>query len=400
MKTLLAMLALALLSPPPAPTAAPFGWRGDGSGRFPDAAPPTEWAPARNVRWCATVGKGYASPIVVGDRVVVASEPGVLLGLDRADGKEKWRIAVGPGDLADPAARAIAQEYQAKDTGLAAATPVSDGTTIYAVFANGILRAVDLEGRPRWTAFIDARQNTAYGRSASPILVGGRLIVHMTHLYAFDAASGKLLWVNQESRCAYGTPARLRQGGVDLLCTPAGDVVRADDGKNLNVQIGACSNSSPLAQDGVLYFGEKDVRAIRLGAEFKDESVWNAEIAGEVFGSPILHEGLLFTVTGKGELYVFDASKKGSAEPLVDARPLFGDDVGAQPVVYASLALAGKHLYLTSLLGVTLVMEATREAKIVARNTLKDGTGASPVFSGKELFLRDGDRLYCIGEPR
>ncbi len=395
---LIALLAVTLLSAPPPSADHPVGWRGDGSGRFPESTPPTEWAVAKNVRWSAVVGKGYASPIVVGNRIVVASEPGVLVALDRADGKEKWKVSVGPSDLADASARTLAEEYQAKDTGFAAATPVSDGSTIYATFANGIVRAVDLDGKPKWTAFVDARQNTAYGRSSSPILVGGRLIVHMTHLYAFDAASGKQLWVNQESRCGYGTPGVLKQGGVDLILTPAGDVVRLEDGKNLNSQIGNSSNSSPLVQDGVIYFGEKDVRAIRLGAEYKDESVWNAEIEGEVFGSPLLQNGLLFTVTGKGELFVFDASKKGSAEPVVVARPLFGDDVGAQPVVYASLAMAGKHLYLTSLMGETLVIEATREAKVVARNKLKDGTGASPVFSGKDLFLRDGDRLYCIGE--
>jgi outer membrane protein assembly factor BamB len=394
---LLALLAVTLLSAPPPSADRPIGWRGDGSGRFPEATPATEWAVARNVRWSVVVGKGYASPIVVGSLIVVASEPGLLIGLDRADGKEKWRLTVSPADLEDTAARTLAAEYQAKDTGLAAATPVSDGSTIYAAFANGIIRAVDLAGKPKWTAFVDARQNTAYGRSASPILVGGRLIVHMTHLYAFDAASGKQLWVNQESRCAYGTPAALRQGGLELIVTPAGDVVRAEDGKNLNAQIGNASNSSPLVQDGIVYFGEKDVRAIRLGAEYKDESVWNGEIGSEVFGSPLLHDGLLFTVSGKGELFVFDAARKGASEPVVDARPLFGDDVGAQPVVYASLALAGKHLYLTSLTGETLVIEATREAKIVARNRLKDGTGASPVFSGKDLFLRDGDRLYCIG---
>jgi len=392
----LALLAVTLLSAPPPPAEHPVGWRGDGSGRFPEATPPTEWATAKNVRWNVVVGKGYASPIVVGDLVVVASEPGVLVALHRGDGKEKWKITVGPADLEDASARTLAAEYQAKDTGFAAATPVSDGSTIYEAFANGILRAVDLAGKPKWTAFVDARQNTAYGRSSSPILVGGRLIVHMTHLYAFDAASGKQLWVNQESRCAYGTPGVLKQGGVDLILTPAGDVVRLEDGKNLNSQIGNSSNTSPLVQDGIIYFGEKDVRPIRLGAEFKDESVWNGEIGSEVFGSPLLHDGLLFTVTGRGELFVFDAAKKGASAPVVDARPLFGDDVGAQPVVYASLAMGGKYLYLTSLMGETLVIEPTREAKIVARNKLKDGTGASPAFSGKDLFLRDGDRLYCI----
>jgi quercetin dioxygenase-like cupin family protein len=64
-----------------------------------------------------------------------------------------------------------------------------------------------------------------------------------------------------------------------------------------------------VLQDGLVYFGEKDVRAIRLGAEFKDESVWNSEIPVEVFGSPVLHDGILFTVASKGELFAFDTGQ-------------------------------------------------------------------------------------------
>jgi hypothetical protein len=178
--------------------------------------------------------------------------------------------------------------------------------------------------------------------------------------------------------------------------TPSGDVVRADDGKTVNSQIGNAANASPLSQDGLVYYGEKDVRAIRLGAEFKDESVWNGEIPVEVFGSPLLHDGVLFTVASKGELFAFDAGKKGSAEPVIGARELFGEP-GAQPLAYASLALAGKYLFLNSTQGEIIVLEATREAKVVARNTLGDGSGASPVFAGRDLFLRDGDKLFCIG---
>jgi hypothetical protein len=40
-----------------------------------------------------------------------------------------------------------------------------------------------------WASYIEAEQNTAYGRSSSPILVAGKLIVHMTNLYAFDLAT-------------------------------------------------------------------------------------------------------------------------------------------------------------------------------------------------------------------
>jgi len=375
----------------------PFGWRGDGTGRFPGATPPTEWSPTKNIRWSAKVGKSYSSPVLTDQLVIVTSEPNLVIALDRSSGREKWRLAVTPADLTDADARAAAEAYKPKDTGLAAATPVTDGTTVYAVFANGIVRAIDLQGKSKWTSFIAAPQNTAYGRSASPILTAGRLIVHMTNLVAFDPATGKKLWENSDSRCGYGTPAALRSGGADLIVTPAGDVVRADDGKTVNSQIGNSANSSPLVQDGLVYFGEKDIRAIKLGAEFKDESVWNSEIPVEVFGSPVLHDGILFNVASKGELFAFDAAKKGSAEPLIGARELLGEP-GAQPTAYASLALAGKYLFLVSLQGEIIVLEATKEAKLVAKNKLEDGSGSSPVFSGRDLFLRDGEKLYCIGQ--
>jgi len=101
----------------------PFGWRGDGSGRYPGATPVLEWSLTKNVRWSAEVGRSYASPVLAGDLVVVLSEPHLLIALDRAAGKEKWRKEIRSAELADPAARTAADEYKAKDTGFAAATP-------------------------------------------------------------------------------------------------------------------------------------------------------------------------------------------------------------------------------------------------------------------------------------
>jgi outer membrane protein assembly factor BamB len=358
----------------------PFGWRGDGSGRFLAATPALEWSPTKNVRWSVEIGSGYASPILTERLVVTASEPDRVTAVDRAEGKIAWTHAVK--------AEGPAAAYKPKDTGLAAATPVTDGTRIYAVFANGLVRALNLDGTAAWTAYVDAPQTTAYGRSASPILAGGKLIVHMTHLYAFDPANGKRLWVNEESRCAYGTPAALK----DVVVTPAGDVVRVDDGKTVNSQLSNSAHASPAVVDGTIYFGEKDVRALRLDAAFKDASVWNAELAGEVFGSPLSHDGLLFAATDKGVLSVFEGGK-----PVVDARALFGDEAGAD-LVYSSFTLAGRHLFLQANDGRTLVLEATKEAKVVALNTLKDGSGSSPVFSGKDMFIRDGTKLVRVAE--
>ena len=378
------------------------GWRGDGSGRYPDATPATQWSATKNVRWSTIVGKSYSSPIVTDRLVLVTAEPNLLICLDRTTGKERWQVETKPSDLTDPAAQKIAAAYQPPPdgSGMTAATPLTDGVNVYAIFANGIVRAVDLDGKPVWCSFIEAEQSTAYGRSASPILVAGRLIVHMTHLYAFDPATGKRLWLNNDARSTYGSPVGITIGGVPLIVTAAGDVARADDGKGVASSIGTSFNASPITADDVVYYSDQaGVKAVRLTAAFKDQEQWSRDLGTDVFGSPLLHDGVLFAITGPGELYAYDAKAKGSPAPLIDARVLFeGGGGGAEPLVYASLTLAGRYLFLHTNHGDSVVLEATREAKLVARNKLPTGSGAAPVFSGKDMFVRDGDQLFCIGE--
>ena len=380
----------------------PFGWRGDGTGRFPGATPPTEWSATKNVRWQTVVGRSYSSPVITEQFVLVTSEPNLVVCVNRADGVVRWKLSVTPAVLADAASRKFATDYQPpKDgSGLAAATPLTDGRNIYALFANGILCAVNLDGKIQWANGITAEPTTGYGRSASPILVAGKLIVHVSQLYAFDPATGKQLWVNAEAKSSYGTPAALKVSGVDLIVTPLGDVVRADDGKTVNSDIGRTAHSSPVdCGGGVVCFGNSEVHALRLNAAFKEEEVWSGAVTGEVFGSPLRHGSTLFITTGGGQLFAFDANAKGAQEPLIDVRALFENSgAGAGTAVYSSLTLAGQYLFLNSNKGETVVLETTRQARLVRRNKLPAGSGSSPIFSGHEMFQRDGDRLFCIGE--
>ncbi len=380
--------------------ARPFGWRGDGTGCFPGATPATEWSATKNVRWSTIVGSGYSSPVLAEGCVFVTAEPDKLICIDRSDGKIRWQLSLTPAELPDAETRrGIADYIPPKDgSGLAAATPVTDGRNVYALFANGLLAAVDLQGHRQWTTGIVAPPSTGYGRSASPIIVAGKIIVHMTHLFAFDPADGHQLWVNTDAQSSYGTPAPCRAGDTDLILTSLGDLVRASDGKTLASGLGHTSQSSPIASDGLLIFGDSDITALRLDATFKDTPAWNATVPGDIFGSPLLHDGLLFIVTGDGALSIVDATGTGPLTPIVESRALLPDSAGSTPAAYASLTLAGRHLFLTSNDGDTVVLEATREARLVARSRLPAGTGASPVFSGTALFLRAGDALWCIGK--
>ena len=105
--TLMAADALPLGHPNFLPSPAhPVGFRGDWTGSYPGATPPTRWSSTFNVLWEREVGVGEASPIVVGDRLFLFSNGVHLQCFDRHTGRLLWerlhhaKPAEGPAGLA------------------------------------------------------------------------------------------------------------------------------------------------------------------------------------------------------------------------------------------------------------------------------------------------------------
>mgnify|MGYP001186242413 CR=1 FL=1 len=100
MKTTIARLVLATVwtvaACAPGLAADPrIGFRGDGTGSFPDPKPPVKWSATENVLWKTPMPKRCnGSPIVVGDRVFTCSEPSTLLCVSASDGKILWSDTV------------------------------------------------------------------------------------------------------------------------------------------------------------------------------------------------------------------------------------------------------------------------------------------------------------------
>src|SRR5437868_3416930 len=70
----------------------PVGWRGDGSGRYPGATPPTAWERKRNgtkyetngIPWMTPLPDvGVSCPIVVGQRIFITTEISDLVCIDK-----------------------------------------------------------------------------------------------------------------------------------------------------------------------------------------------------------------------------------------------------------------------------------------------------------------------------
>ena len=83
-----ALCALTFL--PPALSQETIGWRTDGTGRYPQADPPREWGADKNVVWKVKMPNfSVATPVIVGERIFVCSEPTTLICVSK-DGKILW----------------------------------------------------------------------------------------------------------------------------------------------------------------------------------------------------------------------------------------------------------------------------------------------------------------------
>ena len=446
-------LALSLIAPTAA--ADVVGWRTDWTGKYPDADPPTRWSATENVLWKTPMPSwSNATPVLVGDRIFVCAEPTTLLCVDAKTGAILWQktnsyldtmplaeaarlkkladeidvekrsreltqarqqvsrftsqLKKKPNDAALRKQKADAEQRAAtlKATlkpvevllkpstqgvnGYSSCTPVSDGKSVFALFGTGVVACYDLDGNRKWITMTE-KTKQGYGHSASPLLVDGKLIVHINSLIALDPANGKQLW-RSGARSNFGTPAPARIGQDPVIITASGDFFRAADGQKVADRTCRLNYNQPIVENGVVYFVQHKGRAFRLPAAVgqKPERMWETQPKSDrYYASPVIHDGLIYAITQFGILSAIDA-KTGR---VVYEQKL---DLGRRQQVYPSLALAGKYLYVSGSSGVTVVVQPGRGFKEVARNTLEPFR-SSPVFRGKRLYVRGLKHLYCIG---
>ena len=69
-----------------------LGWRMDGTGRYPDANPPTYWSKDTNIIWSVPFdhAASYSSPVLIGDKVITTAGPALVVCLDAKTGKQIW----------------------------------------------------------------------------------------------------------------------------------------------------------------------------------------------------------------------------------------------------------------------------------------------------------------------
>jgi outer membrane protein assembly factor BamB len=215
--TLIALLVLFAM------TAQPGEWprfRGDnGAGVFDKGRLPDEIAPDRNVQWKTSIPAGKSSPVVTENHIYLTGhQNGALLtlALDRRTGKVLW-TREAPGHRTE-------KRHQLNDP--AAPTPVSDGANVYVFFAGYGLISYAADGKERWKLPLGPFTNF-HGMGASPVLADGKVLMicdqdQDAFLLAVDKETGKPVWKVERPDMvhSFSTPVIYRGAGRAEVIIP------------------------------------------------------------------------------------------------------------------------------------------------------------------------------------
>ncbi len=385
-------------------------WRGaDGSGIASDQPLPTNWSDTENVVWKASVpGRGHSSPIIVGDKVLLATaderaQEHSVVAFNRSDGTQLWQTTVSTGGFPN-------QRQMHQKSTHANGTLACDGQRIFCAFlANDEITAfaLELSGKEVWKQSV-CTFNSKFGYAPSPVVYKSTVIFAADNrgggcIAALDRESGKIAW--RKSRPAvstYSSPIIANVSGRNQLVISGGDQLVSYD-PNTGDEIWSCDGIAE-ATCGTAVWDDKHVFAsggypssetICVLADGSGKRVWsNSTRAYEP--SMIIHEGSLYAITDKGIAHCFDAATGDERW-----KQRLGGGFSASPVICNGL------IYVTDDRGKTHVIKASSETcEVVATNQLGSDCYSSLAISNDQMFIRVGqdggsgrqELLYCLGQ--
>ena len=381
--------------------------RGEGNLGFASKADyPTTWdaKTGKNIAWSVAVPfEGKSSPVVWGDKVFVTGgdkTEHIVIAFDRATGKPLWTKKLTP-----PPGTAEMEIFE--DTGFAAITPATDGQHVYAMFASGLIVALDPSGNPVWTTTIE-KPDSQYGLASSLIVHQGTLIILLdqgpeaeakkSKLLGLDAATGKEKWSTPRpvpNSWASPSIAKTAAGKFELITEANPLVIGYDpaDGKELWRVDGYGGEIAPSAAfDGERFIVANDsacALAIKPGGAgdvTQTHVAWRIEETLPDIVSPLADGKRLLLVKSSGDTGCF-ASATG--KKLWEKN--FECSFSASPI------LAGKFVYLPGQDGKTRVIELNDAAyKQVGEGDIGEPINVTPAFGDGQIYIRGAKHLICV----
>jgi outer membrane protein assembly factor BamB len=374
-------------------------WRGPArDGVVRGFKPPASWPTTLTKRWNVEVGTGYATPLVIGDRLYVFSRQGdneVMTAFDAASAKVLWRTSYPAPFKMNPATAPHGPGPKS--------TPTFAANRLFTLGISGIVTAFDAAtGKQIWQRPADAVE-PLYHTAMSPLVVGNQVIIHVGGhdngaLTSFDVASGKVRWSWKGDGPAYGSPLLFDLGGTPQVVTFTQKNfvgVSLEDGKLLwrrpfTTPSTTTSQTPILFKDTVIQTGrDNGIVAFRVkpgGAEWATTDVWRTDEVSTHMSDAVAIDNVLFGLShlNSGQYFALD---------LESGKVLWKSD--PRQAAHAAIARAGDTIFSLEDDSELVVIRLNRERfNPVARyKVATSDTWTQPVISGNRVFVKDVSSL-------
>ncbi|HEY1081796.1 MAG TPA: PQQ-binding-like beta-propeller repeat protein [Prosthecobacter sp.] len=377
-----------------------------------------------NTVWKVELDKGWSSPVLWKDQVLVTAETGGgkhgVLALDARTGKELWRYEDN-----------FAEHKKHNFNSFASSSVFADNDRVYVNWGTGNTiqaLALDHTGKLLWKNEHVADYIHEHGTGVSPIVVDGVMIVRSEFdwqrdgkvytedpvqqawkscIVGLDAATGKQLWKLDIPNClnTYSTPVVnvKADGKKEILCTNNASGVMGIDpatGKmnwQYNPGFNQRSLGSGVLHDGVYFCtfgtggGVKEFAAIDVtGAQPKPVEFTFSKGLPYV-PSPLVMGDYMYLLGDGG---ILKTVKFKTGELVYEER--VNGSKGSSKFFSSPVAGDGK-IYCGSLQGDLMVIKAGEKFEQLSANKLDSPINATPAIGDGRVYVRTEKMLWCVG---
>lgn len=369
-----------------------------GTGRAAQKNIPVSWngQSGKNVLWKTAIPlSGYNSPVIWGSKIFLTGANATkreIYCIDKNTGKILWTT---PFDKM-PSSSGMAPKVSA-ETGLAASSAATDGKGVYAIFPNGDIIGLDMDGKKMWAQNLGDPQNH-YGHASSLMVYKDMVIVQFDQrnspkLMALSTKTGKTVWsTNRPVKISWASPIIVNTGKrteIILAAEPYVAAYNPSNGQELwKIDCISGEVGPSVAYANGIVFSVNDyskLAAIKLGETPK--ILWeNTDFLSDI-PSPVATDKYVFLSTSYGTVVCYDAQT---------GQKYWDKEMGTN--VYASPVIAEGKVYLLDKSGTMHVFKADKEYTSLGESPIGEKSVCTPAFTNGHIYLRGEKNLYCIGK--
>jgi outer membrane protein assembly factor BamB len=370
-------------------------WRGPArDGVIAGFAAPQAWPETLVRKWTVEIGTGYATPLIVGDRIYQFSRLGeneTMTAIDAGSGKVLWQTGYAAPFEMNPATKQHGPGPKS--------TPVFFNGRLYSIGMTGVITAWDAaSGKQVWQKPGSGEAMEYTTHAFSPMVDGNRVIFHVGGkdkgaLTAFDVTTGEVRWNWAGDAPGYASPIVAEFGGTRQVVTPTKTKIVGVDASTgallwerpLVHQFNSNAITPIISGETVIVAGTGPLMAFtvaRRGSQWTTDQLWeNADLPLR-FATPVVSGDMLFGLSGRnaGQYYAMDA-KSGKTLWTSEGRQ----------AAHASVARAGDLLFSLESDGELVVARNSQTAfePLKRYKVATTETWAQPAISGNRILVKD-----------